>query len=57
MEVDVKVNLLDEKCKDCPKLKLETVCAEPNYFARPVYVHQCSHIHFCREVRKSRGEE
>ena len=57
MEVDVKVNLLDEKCKDCPKLKLETVCAEPNYFARPVYVHQCSHIHFCREIRKSRGEE
>lgn len=43
---------MEEECIDCPMLDLEThtLYADNNAFFK---VHNCSHIEFCKAVRKN----
>lgn len=40
---EMKIELLEDRCKDCPRLSLETVQTLKTH-------HRCKHLQFCREV-------
>lgn len=52
--VDVKVELLDESCLNCPIILLESKqMIEDDFFEERKYViHKCSHLDFCEQIYK-----
>lgn len=46
MENELEVKLINEKCKNCPRLELETI----DFWIGRTKQHRCKNLQFCREV-------
>lgn len=56
MRIPIEVNVVMEKCRDCPRLELETI-------RMPISpdIHRCKHVQLCRTIvdlweQEKRGE-
>lgn len=47
----IYIDLVDEKCLTCPKIKLETVVG---YFSDVSKYNKCEHVCFCRDILDDR---
>ena len=54
MEINVKVHVVDEECKNCPRMSLKTYTVYGDNYSVPY--HTCSHMDVCNWAVKIRAE-
>lgn len=51
--VDVKVELLDDDCVNCPLISIEKEVLHVDCFdERTISIHRCSNLNFCENIYK-----